>query len=165
MSVSGSYAVFIDGYNVIKRHPSWNSLALNEGRRRLLVLLGGIRWPMPVGRVTVVFDGPTTETMAASHPLQVQFAHPSADAYIQQVIRTDRHPAHLLVISDDGDILRTAKSHGVQRYATQWLLTRSRGRAADNTHTPEKRSLPASTARQITEELAKRWLQPPSPST
>ena len=156
------YTVLIDGYNVIKRHAAWNHAPLPEARHRLMALLTRTRWSVAVSRILVVFDGPVSESVSSrgNRQLEVHFATPSADAYIQRAIRTSPTPEHLLIISDDGEILRTAKSHGTRRYSTHWLFERSLS-ATPPPHPDrgsEKIALSASTARRITEELAKRWL-------
>ena len=160
------YTVLIDGYNAIKRHAAWAKLPLSEGRRRLIELVQHARWPVPIASVTIVFDGHASEfpSQRTVGLLRVRFATPTADTDIMQTIRTSHSPDHLLVISNDGEILRTAKSHGVLRYAVEWLVE-ARVRAArpgqriHDGHV-EKPTPPAKTAREITEELAKRWLDP-----
>jgi len=63
----------------------------------------------------------------------------------------------------------TAKSHGVQRHTTQWLCERSgiattshRTRHLHDEDTSARATLPAQTARRITEEMAARWLRSPN---
>jgi predicted RNA-binding protein with PIN domain len=163
MSGPRNYTILIDGYNVIKRHPGWARLGLQEARRRLLEHVGRGRWPMTPCRVRVIFDGPgLEETLHELTPtVSARFASPSADAYILKAIRESREPDRLLVISDDGEILRTAKSHGVRRQPVAWLLKPEalpqRPRHAES----EQPALPAAEARRITEELAKRWRSSP----
>jgi predicted RNA-binding protein with PIN domain len=157
------YTVLIDGYNVIKRHADWERLTLREARRRLIELTGRTRWPIPVSCVIVVFDGQVSDapvTLWSTKNLHVHFATPSADAHIQEIIRTSSSPSCLLVISDDGEILRTAKSYGVQRFPTLWLFQRRRPTPRTHDAEPDRTFLSAITARRITEELAKRWLDP-----
>lgn len=154
------YAILVDGYNVIMRHPRWRQLPLQEGRRRLLAHVAGIHWPVPSASVTVVFD--TRGENAGHDPqpdLRVRFASPSADAYLQDAIRRSHSPRQLIVISDDGEILRTARSHGAQRYPAAWLFAKPASVTAGKPEGPAKGALPAAEARSITEELAKRWLR------
>ena len=171
MSASQGYTVLIDGYNVIRRHAAWDRLPLREARRRLLELLARTRWPVPTSSVVVVFDGPGSDMSSlqdTTPPLRVQFAAPSADACIQEAIRLSASPHRLLVLSDDGEILRTAKSHGAQRRSAQWLFQRSSQRTEGATartrdEEPDKASLPPGAAKRITEELATRWLKRSTP--
>ena len=160
MNTSGRYTILVDGYNVIKRYGAWDRLPLGEARRRLVQLLTGTRWPVPRHRIIVVFDGPEAGQGGGSGDLQVCFAAPSADAYIQHAIRTSRTPQRLIVISDDGEILRTAKSHGTTRYPGRWLFVRNPSMSRHPHDAPEKTDLSAATARRITDELAARWLKP-----
>ncbi len=160
MGDAGSRTILIDGYNVIKRHEPWRRLTPQDGRTRLLALVSGIRWSIPVLRTVVVFDG-LKGTGAAVHStgaVEVRFASPSADAWVQHTIRTSTHPDRLIIITDDGDILRTAKSHGARCHSSLWLLALGL-KPRERTEPTEAHSvLPAAEARRITEELAKRWL-------
>ena len=161
MNADRGYTVLIDGYNVIKRSAAWERMPLAEARQRLIGLLNQTRWPFPPSRIVLVFDGQASGDLLpkSNRCLQVHFAVPSADAYIQHVIRTSQSPTRLLVISNDGEILRTAKSHGVRFSSADWLLTRSRSTPQCPDDASDKTALPASTARRITEEPAKRWLE------
>ncbi len=159
MAIAPRYSILIDGYNVIKRHPNWRHLPLQEARRRLLGHLASVRWPVPSPMIVAVFDTQGDDAGHAPQPnLRVQFASPSADAYIQDAIRRSPAPQHLLLISDDGEILRTAKSHGARRYPVSWLFAAPKPPAGSSS-AEAKGALPASEARRITEELAKRWLR------
>ena len=155
------YTALVDGYNAIKRRPAWRRLTPTDGREHLLRLLETIRWPVPVRRTVVVFDGPSDEAARrVSSQLEVRFAR-SADACIQQVIRSSASPSRLVIVSNDREILATAKSHGAYRYSIDWLFDRSSlaaMRPQTRHATPEPSALPAADARRITEELAKRWL-------
>ena len=153
----------IDGYNVVKRHPAWKRLPPAEGRERLKQHLQSIRWPVAVSQTVVVFDGPSDDAQRVTPSLQIRFASPSADAWIQHAIRAHASPSRLVIISDDRDILDTAKSHGTLHYSSTWLIQprAGAGTPARRTAPSDKPDLPAAAARQITDELAKRWLRPP----
>jgi hypothetical protein len=160
---SPGIAVYIDAYNVILRHAPWRRLSLAARRAQLAALAAMARWPAPVERVVLVFDGPDAGGPGRAHRhggVEMRFASPSADAYLQETIRASVHPERLLLITDDAEILRTARSHGVRFHSAAWLL----GRAAPAHSTSEpaagRAELPAAAARRITEELAKRWLKP-----
>ena len=161
MSPAQRYTVLVDGYNVIKRHAPWQRLPLQDGRQRLIALLKDARWPVAISRIVVVFDArdPDAREIHPGDNLSIRFAAPSADACIQDLIRA--HPAsRFLVISDDQEILGTAKSHGAKRYSAGWLFQRASPLLhPSQAQAPDKPALPAKAARQITEELAKRWLR------
>ena len=155
------YTALVDGYNAIKRRPEWRRLTPTDGREHLLRRLETIRWPVPVRRTVVIFDGPSDEAARGiGSNLDIRFAR-SADACIQEAIRSSASPSRLLIVSNDREILATAKSHGAHSYSIDWLFDHS-GQAAPRQQArhaaPEKSSLPAADARRITEELAKRWL-------
>ena len=162
MDAPGTRTVYIDGYNILLRHAPWRGLPLHAGRDRLRAFLEGLRWPVPVGRIVLVFDGRD----AADGPprragkVEIQFA-PSADAALQEALRTHPHPDRLLIVTDDREILRTARSHGAHCHASQWLLALGRRRTPASGAGDARPDLPAGEARRITDELAKRWLKPP----
>ncbi len=174
MNAPRGYTVLIDGYNVIKRHPDLARRSLEDARKHLVTRLNHTRWPTTPTRVIVVFDAPQSSDALRPHligqgKVQSCFAAPSADAYIQQTIRASTSAAQLCVITDDGAIVSTAKSHGVQRHTTQWLLERSglaitprRSQHPSDEKTSADATLSAQTARRITEELAARWLRSPN---
>lgn len=148
----------IDGYNVIKRHPAWKRLTPFEGRRRLIQHVQTLHWPLHVTRAVAVFDAPSGSSQPITASLRICFA-PSADAWIQDTIRACRTPERLLIVSDDREILDTAKSHGARCCPSTWLIERRSTSAPEpRRDTPSTKNLPASEARRITEELEQRWL-------
>ena len=90
--------MLVDGYNVIKRHGPWRRLTPQDGRTRLLALVSGIGWPVPVLRAVIVFDGRVADATAvhSTGAMEVRFASPSADADLQHAIRTSTHPGQAL---------------------------------------------------------------------
>ena len=80
MSPAGSWTVLVDGYNVIKRHGPWRRLTPQDGRTRLLALVSGIGWPVPVLRAVIVFDGRVADATAvhSTGAMEVRFASTSA---------------------------------------------------------------------------------------
>lgn len=167
---ASAYTVFLDGYNVIKRFRRWDRLPLVDGRQRLIESATAARWPFPVRQVTIVFDGPVAGRVQPSKDVLVIFATPSADACIRDALHHARHPERYVLISSDGELQRTARSHGTRYFPAEWFLdriapsstspARRTGTARAGRATPPKTDLPAATARHITEELAKRWLGP-----
>ncbi len=167
------YQVLIDGYNVIKRHPAWRRLPLLQARQQFTNTLRWTRWPVPVSRIDLIFDsrqwsptppwrgGPMAGSTDASPPvagIRVIFAAPAADAVMQQTIRESADPGHLIVISDDREILDTAKAHGALRYSTTWLLEHSQPqRPPPPLRGTERAPLPSKETRQINAELRRHW--------
>lgn len=164
MPPPSGYTAILDGYNIIKRHPQWAARPLVHGRQQLVEFVAQLRWPVRVGRILVVFDtqDPQPGGDYAVGSVAVRFASPSADAAIQELLRTNPQPRYLLIVSDDREILQTARAHGARCCSSAWLwqARATTGRAA----APEsKAGLPAAQARAITEELARRWLGRPTP--
>jgi len=171
---TSGYTVFLDGYNIIKKSRHWSRLPLADGRQRLIASAASARWSFPVRQLTIVFDGPAAGSARPSERVLVKFATPSADAFIRDAIHRAEHPQRYALISSDGELQRTARSHGTRYFPAEWFLERAapspaparqpsahRTSATRTSHqTPAKFDLPAATARQITEELARRWLGP-----
>lgn len=167
MPQAPGYTAIVDGYNVIKRHPQWAAWPLARARQQLVGCLAQHRWPVPVIRILVVFDSQAPQPAGdyAMGPVAVRFASPSADAAIQELLRTAPQPQRLLIVSDDREILHTARAHGARCQASRalWQAPGRRSRAPGPS--PEdKTGLPAAQARAITEELARRWLKKPPPT-
>lgn len=164
MPRAAGYTAILDGYNVIKRHPQWAAWPLERARQQLVAFLAGHRWPVPVIRVLVVFDtqNPQPGGDYVVGGVTVRFASPSADAAIQALLRADPQPRHLLIISDDREILDTARAHGARCQSSAWLWQARAGPSNAPDAAPEgKAGLPAAQARAITEEMARRWLKNP----
>ena len=164
-SSGGTFQAVIDGYNVVKQHPRWAGLPLRQGREQLAAGLQQVRWPFPIGRITVVFDGPETSGPGLPGRVSVVFAAPEADDAIRDLIVHHREPQRLVVISDDRALWHTAKTHGAHWHGVRWLLDRmgsgptlKRGSTAG-----DKPGLAGRDIQRINEELRRRWgLEPPS---
>ena len=172
------YTVLIDGYNVWHRMPgARRDPASESARRTLLEAVRTARWPDPVERVIVVFDGPETSRQPAARGIAVWFA-PCADDAIRGHLRAHPDPRRCLVISDDRDISHTAAALGARRESVRWLLQRLAGSEEPHPKLPTRdlpaphpkkpsearqAGLPAATARRITEELRARWLKGGAP--
>jgi predicted RNA-binding protein with PIN domain len=147
----------IDGYNVIMQHPGWRGLALAQARRRLLLALPTVPWPVPVECVDVIFDGPSAG-MGEPAPAGVRATFSDdADAAIRERIHTG--PAErLVVVSDDREIQDTAKSYGTHRYPVAWLLQRFASHVTPAGRAPSfTPPLSDAARRRINDELSKRW--------
>ncbi len=164
------YTILIDGYNVLKRHPQWTKLPLMHARQQLLLALSNTRWPVAVHGVAVVFDSAAPPEVPGSPsaiagadpgrqvgPIRVVFACPSADADIQARIRQSDHPDRLVVVSDDREIVQTAKSHGARHYSVEWLLQRSQPRRESAAPAREKPLLTPAERRRINAEVSRHF--------
>ena len=163
-SKTSNSTALIDGYNVIKRTPVFDRLSLEASRKQLIALLPQVRWPTVVSQVIVVFDAPESSRLSPRAHLHVQYAHPSADAFIREKIQTAAGRSRFIVVSDDREILHTAKIHGSLCFSTAWLMQHAAGkrggRSGADVDRPEDRPLSAPREREITEELRKRWIKP-----
>ena len=53
-----------------------------------------------------------------------RFVSLDADTYLRNVIRSSAHPDRLLVITDDREIIWTARDHGAVVQSVAWLAVR-----------------------------------------
>jgi predicted RNA-binding protein with PIN domain len=165
MPSASGYTALLDGYNILLRHAAWAKLPLAEGRQRLVDWLAQCRWPVPVVRVRVIFDTrePHADSEQAIGAIRVQYASPSADAAIQAAIRASAHPQRLIIVTDDQEILATARAHGARCLPPAALrAAQIAARPSRQGSEEPKAGLSAARARAITEELARRWLKPPA---
>lgn len=159
----GRKIVAIDGYNVIYQHREWAVLTAEEARRRLISFVRDKTWPFAVARCYVVFDAKESSRLVPAEELIVQFAAPSADSYIRDLARASAEPGRLAVISDDKEIIHTAKVCHAKHFTARWFLEESfkkagppKGKASEE---PGKSGLSALESLQITEEMAEYWLR------
>jgi predicted RNA-binding protein with PIN domain len=101
---------------------------LQRGRNRLLDWIADLRGERPDG-VRVVFDGAAGKKSKEStyRGLQVRYSHrQTADDVIEQLLRVEKHPKLLAVVSNDNRIRDAAKRKGCQVYSTDafvdWLM-------------------------------------------
>lgn len=149
--------VFIDGYNVIKQHRAWRVLPLEAARARLVAAIAGVRWPVPVGFVEIIFDGASGEGGGAQRgAVRATFAA-DADAAIRRAIQDSPDPRTLLIISDDREILHTAAANGAARRSVAWLFDRLAVSPPAADAPADDRRLSDAQRRRINDELAARW--------
>ena len=163
MAQRAGYLILVDGYNVLYAvQPRPTARQLSAARQALIERLQQAGWPVPVGDICVFFDSrEPAETSGSRGRVRIRFV-PCADTAIQAVIREHPAPREVLVVSGDQEIVRTAKSHGAQVRSPLWLsghLWQARARQRPPSEAGRS-DLPAATARQITDELARRWLTP-----
>lgn len=161
------HTAVVDGYNVTQRSAQWRRLPIATARRQLSAYLQHFRWPVPIKETILVFDAGQSQDLwpvqQITEHFWVRFASPSADAYIQQLIRTSSKPQFLLIVTDDGEILQTARQHGAACLSTQELLAKHFGKPKPSSQgvseEKEKHTLSSKDLRTITEELTQRWLR------
>lgn len=108
----------IDGYNLLNS-PAFNA-PLNsnlEQRRDHLIRVIQSNSQFEQCEVVVVFDNskfPKTSGFSASGRVRIRFTQPSmeADELIKKIIRKEKDPARLIVVSSDRAIQFAAKDHG-----------------------------------------------------
>ena len=151
--------VLIDGYNVIHKHAAWQNAALERGRESLIFHVRNLRWPFPVERSVIVFDAGENSAVSPAPGLQVRYATPSADAYIREAVRSAEDPTRLVVVSDDNEVLHTAKRFRAKILSSSWLLARGRVlKPQPSEGTAPAPGLSALQKRRINEELTKKWI-------
>lgn len=157
------YTILIDGYNVTKQHPRWRALSPSRARQQLTAAIQHAKWPVPVARVELVFDGDSTVTPAGRRagPVGEVFGVPSADAMIASRVRNCLSPDRVIVVTNDREIVRSARAAGARVESAAWLLARFGAGAVSGSRpavrTDQSTPLTPRQQQQINDELARRW--------
>lgn len=146
----------IDAYNVMFAHPKIGPLVRRDlaAARDEFLALCVQRLPADGSLGVVVFDAmrdprPATETGRTGRErqrgLQVVYARESADAWIQEHVRTHPDPGLLTVVTSDREILETVRAHGANVLRVSEFLQlanrrQARMRAIRDTEKPEQPS-------------------------
>jgi predicted RNA-binding protein with PIN domain len=158
----------VDGYNVIKRSGFFCNLPLRQARERFFMFLedrrphGSVR-----NRLAVVFDGSAQVFgFKENRTFEIIFtAGGSADEKIKEMVRADKGPRHIVVVTDDRELGYAVRSQGARVMACADFLKssgtgkrqgRSVGREADL-----KNALNIVQREKITQELKSLWLKEP----
>ncbi len=106
----------IDGYNLIETHRKYFPGSLLAAREKLIAEIkknrpeGGAR-----NKIIIVFDGQPGITFPPVKNLDVKFtAGREADSLIEDIVRKERNPASIIVITDDRRLGRFVKTDGAK---------------------------------------------------
>ena len=162
MPPSLGYKILLDGYNIIKRNQSWSDQPLEAARKLLINRAAQMKWPVPVDTIKIVFDAKASEH-TRHHPFEKVVACfvSDADREIQREIRA-KHPRQpYLLISDDAELISTAKAHGVAIHAVSWFMNVAPLSKGNKHKQPDEGAGKVSTtaARKIPEEMGNYWLR------
>jgi len=115
----------IDGYNLLNSPAFSAPLNSNlEQRRDHLIRLTKSNSQFERCEVIIVFDNSMfsrTSKFSASGKVQIRFTQPSmeADEFIKKLIRKEKNPARLIVVSSDRAIQFAAKDHGARTLSSE----------------------------------------------
>ena len=163
MTRDAQYTILVDGYNVAKQHPQWRSLSPARARQQLAAAIQHAKWPVPVARVELVFDGDPTvaPTGRRAGPVSEVFGLPSADSAIVGRVQRCASPDRMIVVTDDREIVRAARVAGARVESTAWLLGRLNAGAASIRRPAARGETPPTLTpgqqQRINDELARRW--------
>ena len=107
--------IIVDGYNFIFRMYSFKKGELQEMREKLILRLQNYVGKKKV-RIEVVFDSRDKElfpSVSSRKGLKIVFCE-DADDYIREVVRNSKKKGPILVVSEDGEILRDVRRCGVK---------------------------------------------------
>ncbi len=151
----------IDGYNLIETHRKYFPGSLLAAREKLIA---EIKKNRPEGRarnkVIIVFDGQPGITFPPVKNLDVKFtAGREADSLIEDIVRKERNPASIIVITDDRRLGRFVKTDGAKVEATAKFIKkifkeRKRNKMYGTDFKDDMKD-----AQKTTEELKKQWLE------
>ena len=120
MQLANSYRLIIDGYNLIFQvgleGRSRSTIALDRARDRLISTVAHHFTDQQRSRAAIIFDAkslPIKESHFVSRKLgiTIYFAveYEDADSLIEELIATNSHPKHLVVVSSDHRIQKAAQ--------------------------------------------------------
>lgn len=162
----------LDGYNIIQKMPVLKGQTLEEARRAFVKLIeihrpqGSLNNP-----VTVVFDGQTgmggSETTAEIHV--VFSSGNSADDVIKDLVDRARVKSSCIVVTDDRSLQYYVRALGAKILGVDDFLTRvaARGPGASGAarrRDDDRKSVSATWAYKITNEMSEIWLKKPKKS-
>lgn len=107
--------IIIDGYNFIFRMYSFKNGELENVRERLVLRLQNYIEKKKV-RIEVIFDSREKElfpSVSSRKGIKIVFCE-DADDYIREVVRNSEKKGPILVVSEDGGILRDVRNCGVK---------------------------------------------------
>ncbi len=107
--------IIIDGYNFIFRMYSFKKGELQEVREKFLLHLQNYIEKKKVG-IEVIFDSREKElfpSVSSRKGLKIVFCK-DADEYISEAVRNSEKKGSILVVSEDGEILRDVRECGVK---------------------------------------------------
>jgi len=152
----------IDGYNVIRCHAPWRSVfAKDMARARELLQAYCAEWRArrkDVGTVAVIFDGSSSVVGASPQPpagVTVVFTRSGeeADCRIRGRIASAADPGALIVVSNDREITRFARSQGAGILSVQEFVKRPRPSRGSAAGSPDKPPLSQQARQDIDAEL------------
>lgn len=155
-----NHTILLDGYNIIFKKPLWRNLSAEAARLKLQTVADSARYPVAIHSIIIVYDAPESSRIAISPRCTVYYAAPSADSYIQQFIRNNANSMTISLITNDRELIGTAKSHAVQCYSVKWFLdlNHSNNIASSVTFIEKDKKSPSSREkRKINDEFEKRW--------
>ncbi len=124
--------LIIDGYNVLYAagmgQVDYRTGDLQRCRDRLLRFLGARLKSAQLARALVIFDArdppPDLPARRRQHGMQILFAQPHGDAdrMIEELIRDHPHPRHVVLISSDQRLRRTARAYRAKSIASEQFI-------------------------------------------
>jgi len=158
----------VDGYNVIKRSGPFCDLPLRLARERFFMFLESRRPHGSVrNRLAVVFDGSAQVFgFKESRTFEIIFTSgESADEKIKEMVRADKNPCNIVVVTDDRELGYAVRQEGARTMACAVFLkspgaARKTGRSAAK-EVDLKNALNIVQREKITQELKDLWLKEP----
>lgn len=160
--------LIVDGYNIIKQTPDLyerERASLEAARDALVAQLAEIHASSNLyTRITVVFDGQGGSGPSLQRGMgrvRVVFSRKgeTADAMIIRLVRGDRQPRGIVVMTDDREVQRHVRASGAQTLSAADLLNEvpALRRPRLRQEPPDKPDPAGESARRINEELKQLW--------
>lgn len=156
----------VDGYNVIKRSAPFCELPLRQARERFFLFLENRRPHGSVrNRLAVVFDGSAQVFgFKDNRTFEIIFTSgESADEKIKEMVRAQKDPRNIVVVTDDRDLGYAVRREGARIMSCAvFLKPPGAGRTAGRAVAKEadlKNALNVVQREKITQELKGLWLK------
>jgi len=122
-------SVYIDAYNVLRKHPRLSRLLRSNAEAARLALVQAVTRTHGRGvDLFIVFDGHGVPIAAGSRVHVVFTRAGSADGWIRGQLERSRHPRQTLVISSDHEVAQHARAMGAAvQPSEQFLDSMNRG--------------------------------------
>ena len=154
----------LDGYNIIKRNPSWQTQPLIQARQTLLESIVRERLcGSPRNKVTIVFDSRnTTPEKQVIGGIRMIFADRSyADEQILRLLEEAPNPKEMVVVTDDRELSCRARHRNARVIAVKEFIKPKTG-SSRNRDKEDKflaKTIEGVVASRITDELRRVWLK------
>ncbi len=145
----------IDAFNLFHKIPALKSATLPHSELIQYIIRGKFTGS-PNNKVTIVFDGYEGDHVSGGGYKILYSGGRKADDIIKEIIARSSKNRQLVVVSDDNEIISSARLEGVSIQSTKEFLKIGSPKPAGR-DSSDDRGLDSATMDNITKELEKEW--------